>query len=259
MEYAKIIKTLIVFIIALLVGGCQTVPVSTTPFIIPTASEASEVTATMELATVTIAAPSTPTPMATASAIPSVTAVATLTVTVTQSPAATVTATALLPTNTPLPRVTATSPPDILFGILDRGLDCSVATEIIEQLFESEFDISTETVRFNTREALFDALANGSIDITLCFLDPADRELMQEKLGHISQLGSSYRSYEGNDLQIWANGTVKTNWRQDFPCILRLFGTLDMTTVAFSDQDAEMWLQANAATVAEWTAFCALE
>lgn len=126
---------------------------------------------------------------------------------------------------------------------IQRGMNCSFITEIAATILKEKLKVEVDTISFDTDEALFMALAEEQVDLSLCIIDPNDRGLIRNQLGYISQIGSHYWSDDNSKLQIWANSSSKAKLREQDACILRFFEDLSLNEIVFQGISAEMWIQ----------------
>jgi hypothetical protein len=161
------------------------------------------------------------------------------------------------PTNEPTVTIapTSTSAPaaDIRLGVLDRGFNCPLITEITTLLLEQQLDVKSEIVSYSTPDELFDGLTNNDVDVSLCFIDPLDRAQIKPRLGHIRQIGSYYWEEEDHKLQVWAYTEAKAKLRKDMPCVLNYFEKLSLTDSEWQEQEANKWVQNHTKQIQEWT------
>lgn len=128
-------------------------------------------------------------------------------------------------------------------GYIQRGMNCSFITEIAAQILKEKLKVEVNTISFDTDEALFIALAEEQVDVSLCIIDPNDRGLIRNQLGYISQIGSHYWSDDNSKLQIWANSSSKAKLREQDACILRFFEDLSLNEIVFQGISAKTWIQ----------------
>jgi len=128
-------------------------------------------------------------------------------------------------------------------GYIQRGMNCSFITEIAALVLQEKMNVEVNMISFDTDEALFIALAEEQVDVSLCIIDPNDRKLIRNQLGYIRQIGSHYWSDDTSKLQIWANSSSKAKLREQDACILRFFENLSLNEIEFQDNSAEIWLQ----------------
>ncbi len=165
-------------------------------------------------------------------------------------PTTTTTAQIVVRTQTSLavvPTVTVKEADNVLrLGYVQRGMNCPFITEIASTILKDKLNLEVNTLSFETDEALFLALAEEKIDISLCVLDPTDRKLIRNQLGYIRQIGSHYWSDDTSKLQIWANSSSKAKLREQDACILRFFEDLTLNELIFEEKSAETWVQSHA-------------
>lgn len=162
-------------------------------------------------------------------------------------PTTTITAQMTAQTQTSLtivPSVTIEEADNVLrLGDIQRGMNCSFITEIAATILKEKLNVEVDTISFDTDEALFIALAEEQIDLSLCIIDPNDRRQIRNQLGYISQIGTHYWSDDNSKLQIWANSSSKAKFREQDACILRFFEDLSLNELVFQGINAEMWIQ----------------
>lgn len=189
---------------------------------------------------------------------------------VTATPAATATAaptdTALPPpTNTPAPTpestdtVAAEAPAaptavqiDIRLASTRRRVDCTNMTAIAGQILSSRFQMQVQVMFFDSPTQMFDALADGTAEVTLCYLDPDDRSMMRDRLGLIRQIGVQHHVGADHKLQMWANGAYKAQLRDTRACVLDFLEKVDFTGLETENPDPQGWLQDHSSALAGW-------
>lgn len=155
---------------------------------------------------------------------------------------------------TPIP-----SNADLRLGYIDRGLNCSLMSEISALVLEKQFALNVETIEYETLDDLFALLASTKesekIDLTLCFLDPTDRSYISKYFGFTKQLGGAYWQNDSNKLLIMANASIVAPLEKEQPCIYNFFRQIRFNSDDFEDAiDASTWIQNNRAKIREWTA-----
>lgn len=157
------------------------------------------------------------------------------------------------PTGTPVvPLATPTAQADILMGLLDRGQSCTTMTQVTARIMEEQLGVTVDFAAFSNATEMIEALAQHTIDITMCYKDPDDRQLMREFLGSIRQVGSQHMAGDGYKLQLWANDAAKAEMREQTPCVLDLLEKIDFTDVDLVAGNADTLIQANRAAIAQW-------
>lgn len=156
-------------------------------------------------------------------------------------------------TEVPTPLVTN----DIRFGVTDRYVDCHAATEITRLVIKQELELESTLHFYDTVDQLFIALAQGDIDLTLCYLDPGDRRRIRgenkEIFGkHLTQIGSYYWDVGNTKLQIWSNGQRKANWRTQEPCLLSFLEKLRFTDPSLQQNTPQVWIQNHTDEIQTW-------
>ena len=146
---------------------------------------------------------------------------------------------------------------DIRFGVTDRYVDCHAATNITRLAIKQELELESTLHFYDTVDELFMALAQGKVDLTLCYLDPADRGRIRgenkEIFGkHMTQIGSYYLNLENSKLQIWSNGQRKASWRTEEPCFVSFLENLRFTDSLFQQNTPELWIQNHTDEIQTW-------
>lgn len=191
----------------------------------------------------------------------------TSTSTVTSEPVETRTPLVAQETNLPnevVPTETATPTPtpsnaDLRLGYIDRGLNCSLISEISALILEEQFALEIEIIEYDTLDDLFAQLASTKertrIDLTFCFLDPTDRSYISKYFGFTKQLGGAYWQNDSTKLLIMANASIVAPLQQENPCIYNFFRRLKFEQKEFEEvEDAATWIQNNRAKIRQWTA-----
>lgn len=156
-------------------------------------------------------------------------------------------------TEVPTPLITN----DIRFGVTNRYVDCHAATDITRLAIKEELELESTLHFYDTVDELFMALAQGEIDLTLCYLDPGDRGRIRgenkEIFGkHMTQIGSYYWNLENSKLQIWSNGQRKASWRTEEPCLVSFLEDLRFTDSSFQQNTPELWIQNHTDEIQTW-------
>ena len=153
------------------------------------------------------------------------------------------------PTLTPASTSTPTIEPDVRFGVVAREDGCVAFSEVAQNAL-AELDLVVELVDFNDSDALFAALADRDVDLTLCFQDPADRSYLTEYVGFMRTIDAPYFDGENSRLQVMLNAANVVPFREEKPCMLNFLRelTFDAPIEAVDD-----WLVENESTVAAWT------
>lgn len=156
-------------------------------------------------------------------------------------------------TEIPTPLITN----DIRFGVTNRYIDCHGATDITRLAIKKELELESTLHFYNTVDDLFMALAQGEVDLTLCYLDPGDRSRIRgenkEIFGkHMTQIGSYYWNLENSKLQIWSNGQKKASWRTEEPCLVSFLERLRFPDSSFQESTSELWIQRHTNEIRTW-------
>lgn len=156
-------------------------------------------------------------------------------------------------TEIPTPLITN----DIRFGVTDRYVDCHAATDITRLAIKQELELESTLHFYDTVDELFMALAQGEVDLTLCYLDPADRGRIRgenkEIFGkHMTQIGSYYLNLENSKLQIWSNGQRKASWRTKEPCLVSFLEYLRFADSSFQQNTPQLWIQNHTDEIQTW-------
>ena len=120
------------------------------------------------------------------------------------------------------------------------------------QILAEDLQLSVQQQQFETPDQLFRALSDGQADVTFCYVDPEDRQLMREYLGDIRQIGIQYYVGDGFKLQIWANGQSKAYLRDKMPCVYDLLEKVSLEEETIHNLQVQEWRQQNAATITNW-------
>ena len=141
---------------------------------------------------------------------------------------------------------------ELVLGVTERGSNCTLVTEIMAQILAEDLQVLVQQQRFETPELLFNALSDGQVDVTFCYVDPEDRQLMREYLGNIRQMGIQYHVGNGFKLQVWANSQSKAYLRDQMPCIYDLLEKVSIEDENLQNLQVQGWRQQNATTIATW-------
>jgi len=153
--------------------------------------------------------------------------------------------------STPAPRA------NFLLGYLEASSNCQVVTEIIQQIFQQQFDLTVETVAFTTADDLFATLAAkdeaSRVDLTFCYTDPDDRAFLQKHVGFVIFVGGVFGQLDGKSYLVLSNATVKAPIERDLPCVYKFLKNLKFPDATLQGQGAAAWLEKNADLVRTWT------
>ncbi|MEZ4660373.1 MAG: hypothetical protein R2911_22680 [Caldilineaceae bacterium] len=159
------------------------------------------------------------------------------------------------PTDTAVPAAPAapTAPQfDIRLASASRRIDCVNMTTIAEQILSSRFQMQVQVLFFDSPTQMFDALAGGTADVTLCYLDPDDRSLMRDRLGLIRQIGVQHDVGADYKLQMWANGAYKAQLRDTRACVLDFLEKVDFTGLDVQTQEPQNWIESHSGELSTW-------
>ena len=153
--------------------------------------------------------------------------------------------------NTPAPRA------NFRLGYLEGSGNCQVVTEIIQQIFQQQFDLTVETVAFTTADDLFATLAAkdeaSRVDLTFCYADPDDRAFLQKHVGFVIFVGGVFGQLDGKSYLVLSNATVKAPIERDLPCVYKFLKNVKFPDATLQGQGAAAWLEKNADLVRTWT------
>jgi len=142
-------------------------------------------------------------------------------------------------------------------GYLEASSNCQVVTEIIQQIFQQQFDLTVETVAFTTADDLFATLAAkdeaSRVDLTFCYADPDDRAFLQKHVGFVIFVGGVFGQLDGKSYLVLSNATVKAPIERDLPCVYKFLKNLKFPDATLQGQGAAAWLEKNADLVRTWT------
>ena len=168
------------------------------------------------------------------------------------------------PTATEQPQLEPTATSELVdsgafrIGFANRGYGCSTVSEIVARIMEERLGTSAALINYDSVEEMFVAVANNEIDMTLCYLDPDDRELLRGEnkrtIGFkMVQLGSQYWDNEGKKLQMWVSLPVMSELRTaERSCMLNFFYSLRFAETDLQAVDVNSWMAAHAAEIDEW-------
>lgn len=132
-----------------------------------------------------------------------------------------------------------------------------MVTEIIQQIFQQQFDLTVETVAFTTADDLFATLAAkdeaSRVDLTFCYADPDDRAFLQKHVGFVIFVGGVFGQLDGKSYLVLSNATVKAPIERDLPCVYKFLKNLKFPDATLQGQGAAAWLEKNADLVRTWT------
>ncbi|MEM7112558.1 MAG: hypothetical protein AAF614_08995 [Chloroflexota bacterium] len=214
-RHHRLVWCLYLGIIGLLLGcvGGQETAVSNEPFILPTPTP--QPTTELIVASILTDGTLTPTP--------------TPNITTTPQP------TKALPTPTATPDITST----LRFGTAPELASCAALTAAVADMLQDTVGIQVAVIPFKTNDALFESLAStqaGSADITLCYRDSKDREILQHYFGFVEVLGDHYWSDGEERLQVLLKTAVLLPLQTNHPCTHRYLQSLNLGNQPLSAQ-----------------------
>lgn len=164
-----------------------------------------------------------------------------------------------VPTEIPLPTPTAVSvsTADLLLGVTDLHAECIYFTDIVAQTIRDEFALIVDVIEFATHDDLYQALedrpSQRTVDLTLCFGDPADRPFLRDHFGFVKHIGDDYWRGPEYKLQIIANAGFSAELERDQTCLYRLFKNVQFGEIEAGAQSSSEWLTENGETIASWS------
>lgn len=224
------------------------------PTILPTSSiiDDSPDSNPTTVAIIVVTATSTPTsvviqPTATPAAIP------TQSVNVVLA-AAQVSPTILSPTSTPTTALNTKN--SIRLGYMARDENCEFFTQVASLVWQQEQGIAVTVETFGSRDELYQALTSTAdphhIDLTLCFVDPDDRDYLVKYAGGMHVIGKTYWEQGPKKLLAMANPASPLLMNPDLACANRYIQKQDYTQLQITTSSAAAWIDANRLLVQSW-------
>lgn len=164
---------------------------------------------------------------------------------------------AALPTSAAPPTNTPGVAADFRLGYLTSNPECAAVTTLLQLILEQEFALRVVTIPFAEPAALFAKLADKTeaerVDLSFCYVDPADRSYLQKYFGFVIFIGSGYRQLTNQKFIIMSNAAVKSPIERGNPCLYRFLVNLNLNDVDLAAGDVAGWYQTHAEQVATWT------
>jgi len=168
------------------------------------------------------------------------------------------------PTTTPLPAV------DFMLGYVANDKPCTIATNIVATLMQQNFKLTTLTVPFPDRAALFASVANVGeplneaeikpedrkkwVDLTVCAALPDDADFIRQYSGDVELVGHTIGQAGDKSWHFVVNSRDVSPLKEKSTCFFRLVEeNLDFGDFNFQEQDAGSWLAKHASLVQTWT------
>ena len=153
----------------------------------------------------------------------------------------------------------ATTPSvDYVFGIVEDRPECVLSTEIVTSLLD-EWGWKVETVSTSTMHELFDLIATqneqgiSSVDLTLCYTDPLDRELFfQFDSDSIQLMGNGYWQNNNQRMYVMARAGIPAALEFGDRCIWEMMKDLKFGTEPMADMNAAQWMAENEEVLKFW-------
>jgi len=164
--------------------------------------------------------------------------------------------TPVIPT-APIPTPTIALAPDLLLAYTDRGMNCPLMSDIVARVLQQELTLNVERREYENADQLFAALASyekeKEIILTLCFLDPADREpYLAQYYDYITQIGGRISHNEQGKHLIMAKASIVIPLETRYPLLYEFFQSLDFANESFIEQDAQQWIETHRDQVEGW-------
>ena len=164
---------------------------------------------------------------------------------------------------TPSPAPTVMPSGDLVMGMVDERDACAFVADILIEVFAERFELDVVSVSFDTIEELYipllgSATEDASVDLTLCQMDPADRELLRIKGDAVALIGSTYASNDGQRYLVVANADAATELRREQSCAYEFLSKMNFGDLSELPLEPTEWLAQNSDLIDEWT-LCAGE
>lgn len=135
-------------------------------------------------------------------------------------------------------------------------LDCRLATEVADTIWQESFGLQVQVEEFTSIEELISAIADTShprhIDATLCYIDPTDRPYLRQYPGSLQVIGDGFLTV--SDLRLLAlRSTVQPPIGQErVGCIESYLRNQNYNATALVGFEAETWLAENGDVARNW-------
>jgi len=168
---------------------------------------------------------------------------------------------ATLPPATPVAAAVAPTAPlatvdRIRLGTVARPeIDCSFPTAVTAATWQEALGIELVLEEFASPDELFTALTNPQdprhIDVTLCYIDPIDRDYLRQYLGALEITGSAFLEIDDKRLLAIRSTNPASLGQETRLCINNYLRNQEYDPTVVDSEPAE-WLAANRATAVSW-------
>lgn len=144
----------------------------------------------------------------------------------------------------------------VRLGYLADHPYCAFFSQVAAIVWPQELNVAVDLQSFATSDELFTALLTADhpqhIDLTLCFLDPANRVYFRQHQSAIQVLGKVFWK-EGNEgLLTVANAQAAQLLKQAQPCLHNFIRNQNYTGLTSTDLEPITWLAAHIDEVKGW-------
>ena len=164
---------------------------------------------------------------------------------------------------TPVPTVAATAtaivaatatntlapPADIRLGDVDREENCKFFTDIVQLVLTSRLICALRVFICPRVDDLFAALGanepSASVDITLCYIDPDDRNYLEQYGSSFRLMNGNYAEHNNKKLFVIGNSAFVTQQKMQGSCGYSFLRDFNLTGLPLQGKDAAQWLEQN--------------
>lgn len=144
----------------------------------------------------------------------------------------------------------------VRLGYLADHPYCAFFSQLAAMVWPQELNVTVDLQSFASSDALFTALTTPEhpqhIDLTLCFIDPANRVYFRQHQSAIQVLGKVFWK-EGNEgLLTVANAQAAQLLKQAQPCLHNFIRSQRYTGLTSTDLEPLTWLAAHVDEVKGW-------
>lgn len=145
---------------------------------------------------------------------------------------------------------------DLVLGVPQTSPECRFFTDVFQQIGQEKLGLQIDVTEYPDATPMYQALADRqeqrTVDLTLCFVDPADRAFLREYFGFIRNVGDIYWRNDQIRLQIVTNSAMVADLERNQVCLYRLLKNMNFEGNDLPTQDATQWVADNADLVDQW-------
>lgn len=146
----------------------------------------------------------------------------------------------------------------IRLGYLTANPYCTFFSQVAAIVWPQELEIAVELQSFASSDDLITALTTAehpqAIDLTLCFIDPANRVYFHQHQSAIQVLGKVFWKADTEGLLTVANAQTARVLKQQQPCLHNFIRNQTYAGLTVADLEPITWVAAHLEEVRSWSA-----